>query len=496
MATGYFKIDTSEYLSGWFEEGTNNPSSPINKKAISLCLRCLSNLESRSEENDLLAWDLLVAEMSRFLPKVSEKSVQVRLHKNIKALIDLGVFTKTTIEDFGKLPNHRYPSLYVLNNPMYAEGKHLVPEVLGDNSTDRMLRSKQGVLDLKAALSTNRRVNYNPEADLDYPASMLLTTMLIAHGSRTSKADTRLEVKTEGQLFNETANIRTYSTGRTDSEGKPLGRNFSYDAGTLYLMQTRDQQQINKRLAAGETDIPNLFTLDAQDIVRELQHEKEKPSLWGNSLVSVSHAILRLAGMHFEAEVNPDGDLAKMLTDGIGLPTSTLHLKHFYLKASGDDNPAGDSKIQRFFTYSYPEHVFRSMLKNEGLLVFHKGLINRRTSGYEPTFYFWLRGVCGSDETGMFTLFDIYHFINFDKWTKWSAFQTAFLKQILPNDQFEGGVIQEGECGQFDFFGYDIYVERSTSSPKTILFKVTGSRIRKEVIMTKQKFKPAALGSE
>jgi hypothetical protein len=490
LPASFIKVDDANELSNWVNLAMSRHSSPISKSRFQIVLTCIKDRASSLEGGQMIAWDDLISDLQVFKPNIKPKSVATNALSTLTELADLGVITRGEYKELGRRNNNKYPLIYTINKYSIDATVFAAKNTGANENLDRTAPLQAGLdltLSLKENLKKSSVTNYTTESDLSVPANMRLSTLLVAHGSRTTKTDTRLEVITSGTLMADDVSIRSYTSGRTDSQGKELGRMYSHDAIILYLMQSRDSQLVAKKLAAGETDIPNRFTVDAQDIARELQHDKKKPNLFGNTIVSVSNAIFRISQMNYEIEMDSGSELAKSLTSRSGAPSNTIHLKHFTLETSGEiDGNQGGHKIRRFFTYSYPEHVFNSMLSSNGMWVFHKNLINRRQSGYESTLYFWLRSVCSQGQTTSLTLSELYILINFDDWIGWNKFANYFLKQVLNEDVFPDGSIDVGQSGTFDFFGYDLTFERPDSGLRTIRITAKGARITEQVKLTKQ----------
>ena len=420
IQSSYIQIDKVDDLKKWTVLSLEGHRSALTKNRLKVIFLCLSERFSDLEDGSIVEWDSLIEALHAYNPAIKQKSVSTRALSALNELTKLGVLAKGEFTDLGKRNNNRYPTLFTFNKYF------LDPTIFSseENEFDRMASLQRGLeltTSVKDHLLSTSSTNYTQKSDLSAPVNMKLSTLLVAHGSKTTNSDTRLEVKTEGDVLGTQVSIRSYTTGRTDHEGNTLGRMFSHDGIILYLMQSRDSQLIGKKLADGIKDIPNRFTLDAQDIARELQHDKESPSVAGNTLISVSKAILRLAQMNYEIAVDNNSDLAKTLSKQSGAPSNIVHLKHFTLETSGEvDGFKTGAKYQRFFTYSYPEHTFKSMCESNGMWVFHKDLINRRQSGYESTLYFWLRSVCSQGQTRKLTLSELYLLINFDDWISWA----------------------------------------------------------------------------
>jgi len=488
LPASFIKVDDITELNNWVNLAMNRQNSLISKNRFQIILTCIKDRASKLEDGEMIIWDDLISDLQVFKPNSKPKSIATNALSTLTELAELGVLTKTEFTDLGRRTNNNYPLIYIINN--FSVDSRMLVASEDNNALDRTAPLQAGLdltIGLKEELRKSSLTNYTTESDLTVPANMRLSTLLVAHGSRTTKTDTRLEVITQGSIMEDQVSIRSYTSGRTDADGKELGRMYSHDAIILYLMQSRDSQLVARKLAAGERNIPNRFTVDAQDIARELQHDKEKPTVYGNTLVSVSNAILRISQMNYEINMDAKSALAKSLTSHTGAPSNTLHLRHFTLETSGeiDGNQAG-SKIRRFFTYSYPDHVFQSMLNSSGMWIFHKDLINRRQSGYESTLYFWLRYVCSQGQTTSLTLSELYILINFDDWIGWNKFANYFLKQVLNEDAFPGKAIEVGQSGTFDFFGYDLTFERPTPSLRDIKITARGARISPQVKLTKK----------
>jgi hypothetical protein len=261
----------------------------------------------------------------------------------------------------------------------------------------------------------------------------------------------------------------------------------------LSLLQARDMEHIQKELDNQNFDIPNLFKVDCRDLAKELRTDGYTEIELNNAYRTVSLAIQRIAHMSHEIKFSYNSDIANSLSDYTGDNSDTLYIRHIILQASGSDEL---TKLQRHFTYSYPEHVFKDMKRCIGLVAFPKKLLHRRTSSYDAILYYWLRSICSVGQSFEASLWDLYQNITRSNDVTWKHFSDYLLDEMEYHSGISLKKIEIEDSLSFDFYGYDINVKRLKKNNKSLLFTFTGSRIAQEVNYTEDNFSPLMLPAQ
>lgn len=471
--SGIFQFETVSHTQKAVDYASASTGITIGRGANISLLRSLLSAAVLSGNKDNVSVETVI-DLYREDRGLKPSTAKASFYRALDELVAANVFVKSVREDLPKLANFLHPSQYTLNSTTLfkripAAGRRSIAEV-----TIRDDHSKEP--------NTYRRASATALVE---PVSMRLTTLLVSLGSRISKSDDRLEIFAPINLDGQDLRMRCYSTGRTGPNGKTLGRMHARDATILYLIQARDSQIVSEQIQRG-IEVKNQFRLDAYDIARELYGCSTNAEVSGSRFISVSTAILRIAEMNFEAEVEPGSPLAMALSEKYGGPRNRVRLRHLEIKATGDSDSNSNVKYQRFFTYEHPEHVFEAMRHSRGMYVFDPDLLPTNVTGYEGLLYFWLRHNVRANQERVVTLHELFTDPTCNPDGTWKTFSNGFLKSICSLAGSEK-VLRPSEVIEAEFLGYYVKIYRPSVSLESIQFLFRGRGVRRYEILTADK---------
>lgn len=466
-------LDALERLLG----ATNHITFPsLKRKHIREILKLLKAEHTRSGKEPI---SLTMSNLKLNFPSDSSQStISTYISRAIKELTSDELVVKSPIKSLYKEDKGRKAILYKL----------IAPAELNTIEEFELEQPKHKLI--TKALATGKQMVNKVKSLVGVPASFELTTLSLAAGARISNRDKRLETVSRAAFLGEEVKITSYTTGKTDHDGKPIGRSMTSDLIILSLLQARDMEYMQKELDNKNFDVPNLFRVDTKELAKELRSGESTERELNNAYRTVSQAIQRIAHMSHEIEFPHNSEFAKNLSEYSGNKADTLHIRHIILQTSGGDE---FTKIQRYFTYSYPEHIFEDMKRCRGLIAFPKKLLHRKSSSYDAILYYWLRSICSSGQSFEASLEEVYINITRNKDVTWKHFSEYILEEMSFHSGKNINDLDIGITLEFDFYGYDISVKRVKKNNKSLYFKFTGSRIAKEVNYTDENFTPLVI---
>jgi len=461
MSGPYFNIPDSDILKTWIATGVrvrgvgqrggeNSGLTKREKQIFTSLLHFAIQKESgllKSEEGEVSV--VSGADIAHYLERqegeaVKAKQYVARLRQIASQMNELGVFDRDEYRPDKKAagrPSYIYtlldPATVLANSESFL--KDIDEETLSFN--EELQRKKVQQQDLKAAYESRDDIYLSTEVNSDEPWSVKLLSTLLDRCCRENLNDGRSVITAETMINDEVVKVKAYAANPDENEDSQIM--LMSDQRWLMGLFTLNAQRMLM-----QNDIDATKNRFAVDIVELLKAMNYKNTSGGNRKVAWN-AISRIRHTEWEVKLDPNGELAKKLSEGSGgKPRDTIYIRLLNDFMTGQDENKSKG-IPRYFEYSIMGPLFSGIVRGEQGLIVHPNLLEER-NGFILNIYSYLRRALAPGEEATYNTKQLHKVLGVS--TPYANFTSSTVRALLKMANSEEPEL--GDVITFNFFGF------------------------------------------